>query len=496
MTGKELWGSILQKAMEGKLVPQRKEEGTAAELLKEIRKERAKLVKEGKFKKTKPLPAVSEEEKPFDIPDSWEWVRLGDIVTKDIKRGKSPRYAIKSNILVFAQKCNTKQRTINLGLAKYLDENNIDKYTPDDYLQDRDIVINSTGIGTMGRVGLYHSTDNSKGLIVVPDSHVTVIRSTVNIDISYLYSAILLHEPDFERQGEGSTKQKELRPATISSLVFPLPPLAEQHRIVEKLEILKPLVDAYGQAAEELDELNRKFPGDLKKSLLQQAMEGKLVPQRKEEGTAAELLKEIRKEKSKLVKEGKLKKTKPLPAVSEEEKPFDIPDSWEWVRLGDIGDWCSGATPPRQHPEYYGGDIPWLKTGDLNDGYISNIPEYISQEGFEHSSVRLNPIGSVLIAMYGATIGKLGILQIPATTNQACCACILYSGVDNQYLFYFLLSHRSAFLKQGAGGAQPNISKAKIINTVMPLPPLAEQQRIVKKLESLLALCDKLQPED
>ena len=225
-------------------------------------------------------------------------------------------------------------------------------------------------------------------------------------------------------------------------------------------------------------------------SILQKAMEGKLVPQRKEEGTAAELLKEIRKERAKLVKEGKLKKAKPLPAVREEEKPFDIPDSWEWVRLGDIGDWCSGATPSRQHPEYYGGDIPWLKTGDLNDGYISNIPEYISQEGFEHSSVRLNPIGSILIAMYGATIGKLGILQIPATTNQACCACILYRGVDNQYLFYFLLSHRSSFIKQGAGGAQPNISKAKIINTVMPLPPLSEQHRIVEKLENLKPLVE------
>ena len=488
MTGKELWGSILQKAMEGKLVPQRKEEGTAAELLKEIRKEKAKLVKEGKLKKTKPLPAVREEEKPFDIPDSWEWVRLRDIVYNHGQKKPTEKFSYidigsidntsqklnDSEKIIMPEKAPSRaRRIVQLGDILYA--------TVRPYLHNMCIVDKTLSYPPIASTGF------------------AVMATFEGVERKYLFYFLL--SPAFDSYANSNQNAKGVAYPAINdkalyNALIPLPPLFEQHRIVEKLEILKPLVDAYGQTAEELDELNRKFPGDLKKSLLQQAMEGKLVSQRKEEGTAAELLKEIRKERAKLVKEGKLKKAKPLPAVSEEEKPFDIPDSWEWVRLGDIGDWCSGATPSRQHPEYYGGDIPWLKTGDLNDGYISNISEYISQEGFEHSSVRLNPIGSVLIAMYGATIGKLGILQIPATTNQACCACILYSGVDNQYLFYFLLSHRSAFLKQGVGGAQPNISKAKIINTVMPLPPLAEQQRIVKKLESLLALCDKLQPED
>ena len=170
----------------------------------------------------------------------------------------------------------------------------------------------------------------------------------------------------------------------------------------------------------------------------------------------------------------------------EEQLPFEIPDSWQWIRLATVGDWGSGATPSRTHPEYYGGDIPWLKTGDLNDGYIVHIPESITAEALEKTSVRLNPKDSVLIAMYGATIGKLGILTYPATTNQACCACLPIEGVYNKFLFYFLMSHKTAFIKRGEGGAQPNISKEKIIATLMPLPPLAEQQRIVAKIEQIL----------
>ena len=173
------------------------------------------------------------------------------------------------------------------------------------------------------------------------------------------------------------------------------------------------------------------------------------------------------------------------PVCIADEVPFDIPDSWEWVRLGSIGDWGSGATPSRSVPEYYDGDIPWLKTGDLNDGHIEYIPEKISHLALEKTSVRLNPTGSVLIAMYGATIGKVGILTFPATTNQACCAC-LPIGIYNEYLFYFLMSQKVAFIKQGEGGAQPNISKAKIVATLMPLPPLAEQYRIVAKIKEVI----------
>ncbi len=242
----------------------------------------------------------------------------------------------------------------------------------------------------------------------------------------------------------------------------------------------------------------------LKNSILQMAVQGKLVPQDPNDEPASVLLERIRAEKEKLIKEGKIKKEKnpsvifrgadnlPYekigknePVCIADEVPSEIPESWEWVRLGSIGDWGSGATPSRTTPEYYNGNIPWLKTGDLNDGYITHIPETITERALLETSVRLNPIGSVLIAMYGATIGKLGILQTPATTNQACCACIPFTGIYNEFLFYFLMSQKLAFIKRGEGGAQPNISKEKIVATLMPLPPKAEQKRIVEKLHIL-----------
>ena len=232
-------------------------------------------------------------------------------------------------------------------------------------------------------------------------------------------------------------------------------------------------------------------PQELKNSILQLAIQGKLVPQRPEEGNAEELYKQIQAEKQKLIKEGKIKKEKPLPPITDNEKPFEIPASWKWVRLGEIGSWASGATPSRSNSDYYNGTIPWLKTGDLNDSYITDTSECITELALFKTSVRLNPIGSVLIAMYGATIGKIGILKIDATTNQACCACIPLDGILNKYIFYFLLGYRQNFIKMGAGGAQPNISKEKIINTSFPLPPLAEQKRIVAKIEELLPYVER-----
>ena len=170
-----------------------------------------------------------------------------------------------------------------------------------------------------------------------------------------------------------------------------------------------------------------------------------------------------------------------------------MPEGWEWQKLGDIGTWQSGATPSRLNKDYYGGDIPWLKTGDLNDDYIYEIPETITQKALEETSVKLNPAGSVLIAMYGATIGKVGILTFPTTTIQACCACVDYQGIEKMYLFYFLLSHKEEFIMLGGGGAQPNISKEKIVDTFIPIPPLLEQNRIVNAIEQWFYLIDTLE---
>ena len=227
--------------------------------------------------------------------------------------------------------------------------------------------------------------------------------------------------------------------------------------------------------------------------ILDLAIHGKLVPQDPNDEPASVLLERIRAEKERLIKEGKIKRPKKTKTTSDkphyENVPFEVPSSWVWTTLGEIGNWQSGATPSRLRKDYYGGNIPWLKTGDLNDGYISVIPEYITETALKETSVKLNPKDSVLIAMYGATIGKVGILSFPATTNQACCACTDYL-VKKMYLFYFLLANREKFIAMGGGGAQPNISKEKIVSTLIPLPPKQEQSRIVEGIEHWLSLVD------
>ena len=234
---------------------------------------------------------------------------------------------------------------------------------------------------------------------------------------------------------------------------------------------------------------------ELREKILDLAMRGKLVKQDTNDEPASVLLEKITKEKEQLIKEKKIKKTKPLPEITDEEKPFDIPDSWEWVRLGKVANWSAGATPSRKKREYYlNGTIPWLKTGDLNDAVVDTTSEFITELGAKNSSVKLNKPGNILIAMYGATIGKLGIVGKKAlTTNQACLGGEPYSGIYNWYLFYYLLASRKSLIKLGAGGAQPNISKQKVENYLFPLPPLEEQSRIADKIAQLFALLRKVE---
>ena len=235
----------------------------------------------------------------------------------------------------------------------------------------------------------------------------------------------------------------------------------------------------------------------LRQKILDLAIHGKLVPQDPNDEPASVLLERIKAEKERLIKEGKIKKSKKSAKTSDTPHygnvPFEVPEGWVWATLGEVGTWQSGGTPSRSNQTYYGGNIPWLKTGDLNDGLISYIPESITEEAVANSSAKINPTGSVLIAMYGATIGKLGILTFPATTNQACCACIEFNAIIQLYLFYFLLSQRNEFIAKGGGGAQPNISKEIIVNTFIPLPPLSEQQRIVMEIEKWFALIDQVE---
>lgn len=231
----------------------------------------------------------------------------------------------------------------------------------------------------------------------------------------------------------------------------------------------------------------------LRELILQLAVQGKLVTQDEQDESAVRLLERIEAERKRLVREKKIRELRPLLPVSEDEQLFEIPDNWQWVRLGEIGDWGAGATPDRKNPDYYGGSTFWFKSGELNDGYISESEETITNLALQKCSLRLNQPGDVLIAMYGATIGKVAILEKTATTNQAVCACTCFNGVYNRFLFLLLKAYKSRFTNQGAGGAQPNISREKIIHTTAPLPPLGEQKRIVAKVDELMRLCDELE---
>ena len=265
---------------------------------------------------------------------------------------------------------------------------------------------------------------------------------------------------DYTQQCGYGVKMPRLSTTDACNGMIPLPPLAEQKRIVKEIEHWFSLIDVIESGKEDLQATIKQA----KSKILDLAIHGKLVPQDPNDEPASELLKRINSKAEITCDNGH------YPNI-----PFDIPRNWIWVELGKIGRWQSGSTPNRLNKAYYGGNIPWLKTGDLNDGYITHIPEYITEKALNETSVKLNPIGSVLIAMYGATIGKIGILTFAATTNQACCACDVFEGIEKEYLFYFLLSHKEEFIKLGGGGAQPNISKEKIVSTYIPLPPNAEQ---------------------
>ena len=244
---------VLDLAIRGQLVPQDPADEPASVLLERIRAEKEELIKQGKIKRDKKESVIFrgednsyyekigsdviciDEEVPFEIPETWEWMRLESCCVKEIRRGKSPKYIDESGTLVFAQKCNTKHSGIDVGLALFLDESTLGRYPDDEYMHDGDVVINSTGTGTLGRVGIYHATDNHLGLPIVPDSHVTVIRATHSIQAFFMYAFMKANQSELEKKGEGSTNQKELKPLTLKEMLIPIPPYSEQERIVDAL---------------------------------------------------------------------------------------------------------------------------------------------------------------------------------------------------------------------------------------------------------------------
>lgn len=481
MNAQDLKNSILQLAIEGKLVPQRKEEGTAKELLAEIRAEKARLIKEKKIKKSKPLPEITDEEKPFDIPDSWEWVRLDDIC-KSISDGDHQAPPKSENGVPFLVISDVRSGKLNFKNTRHVPVEYFKTLSPERIPLKGDIlftVTGSYGIPVLINVDMEFCFQR----------HIALLKPMID----YTFLSYILESPFIKTQCDAvatGTAQKTVGLKSLKSLLLPLPPLYEQGRIITKIEELQPDIDAYDKAQTKLQAIEQRFPDDMKKSLLQYAIEGKLVPQRKEEGTAKDLLAEIRAEKARLVKEKKIKKSKPLPDITDDEKPYDIPDSWEWRRLGDIATIVTGGTPRKSQPLYYGGEFPFYKPADIQDNKYLNTPkEFLSNKGKEKA--KFVPKGSIAVNCIG-NIGKSAILPYDGATNQQINSICYY--IYPEYLYWFCQSMMFILQlkKVSSMTTIPIVNKSKVEQCIIPLPPLAEQRRIVAKLEELLPLCDQL----
>ncbi|WP_302173540.1 restriction endonuclease subunit S [Megasphaera elsdenii] len=490
MNAQDLKNSILQRAIEGKLVPQRAEEGTARDLLAEIRAEKEKLIREKKIKKTKPLPEISDDEKPFEIPESWEWVRFEDIF--EIARGGSPR-----PIKQFLTQSHDGINWIKIG-----DTEIGDKYIVSTKEKIIPKGLSKSRLVEVGDLLLTNSMSYGRPYILktrgaIHDGWLVLSPYFEKINKEFFYyiiSSPYVHN-QFARTVSGAVV-KNLNKDKVKKIFIPLPPLVEQYRIVARIEELQPDIDAYDKAHTELRTIEQRFPDDMKKSLLQYAIEGKLVPQRKEEGTARDLLAEIRAEKEKLIKEKKIKKTKPLPEITDDEKPFDIPDSWEWVRLEEIGSVIGGGTPKTKIIEYWDGTIPWITPADMKfiGKYAKGGKRNISSLGLQKSSAQLMPKGTVLFSSR-APIGYIAIADNDISTNQGFKSIVPFDMRCNEYIYYCLQARLNDIKHRASGTTFKEISGAEFGKTMIPFPPLAEQHRIVARIEELLPLCRQLAGE-
>ena len=510
MNTKQLRQKILDLAIKGKLVPQDPNDEPASKLLERIREEKEQLIKDGKLKRDKKESYIFvgddklhyekfsdgsvvciEDEIPFEIPDTWAWCRLSEIIKlisgQDLQ---SNQYNDEGNGMLY------------ITGASCIENEKLKKNRWTEYPKSISIK-NDILISCKGSIGTIAINTEDKVHIARQIMAIRTNSYCYNLFIKILIKNII---PVIQSKSKGVIPGIE-RKDILDSLVA-IPPLSEQQRISETVETLLQLVETIDSDKIDLSDLIKQT----KAKVLDLAIKGKLVPQDQNDEPVDKLLEKIREEKEKLIKEGKLKRDKNETYIFknsddnsyyeqidgetvciDDDLPFEIPDSWRWCKLGNIGDWGAGSTPNRNKFEYYNnGTIPWLKTGDLNDGYINTVPEYITEKALKETSVCIKPKGSILIAMYGATIGKLGILNIDSTTNQACCACQCIH-INNLYLFYYLMSQRNNLKEMGMGGAQPNISRELLVNYYFALPPVNEQLKIVSKIKDIFAQLDIMQ---
>ena len=449
-----------------------------------------------------------DEEIPFEIPSSWSWARLLN-VSIYIQRGKSPKYSPIKKYPVIAQKCN-QWAGFSIDKAQFIEPESLSKYAIERFLQDEDLMWNSTGLGTLGRMAVYYAKLNPYELAVA-DSHVTVIRlfkPFMSPLFFYFYFASPTVQNVIEDKSDGSTKQKELSTTTVCNYLVPIPPRNEQTRIISKVTSLLPVIERYGTQQEKLDKLNRTINEQIKKSVLQEVIQGKLVPQIASEGTAHELLEQIKTEKQKLVKEGTLKKSalndsvifrgddnKYYEQIGEDcnditdEIPFDLPCNWCWCRFSNIASTTIGKTPTRGEQTYWiNGKYNWVSISDMIDGgLISTTKEKVSDLAVkEVFSAPISEKGCLLMS-FKLSIGKTSILNIDAFHNEA--IITIRPIIDKEYAmrnYLFKVLPLIANLGESKDAIKGKTLNSKsLANLLIPLPPLQEQQRIIEQMNIL-----------
>jgi type I restriction enzyme S subunit len=532
---KKLRELILELAVRGKLVPQDPNDEPASELLKKIEAEKARLVEAGKIKGAKSPLEINDGDVIYNPPKGWTWSRMGDLA--QFQKG----YAFKSKDYLESGLMITKIQNLtdnHLQNAAYISPDKASEFEQF-LLSEGDIVMTTVGswfsapISAVGRSFLINSLfDNS-----LLNQNAVRIRPWDQINPMYLYTCVnsSIFKSYLVKEAQGTANQASITQISIKNFSICVPPKGEQHRIVTKVDELMALcdqleaqteasVDAHKTLVEVLlatltdakdaDELNDNWQtisqhfdllfttqasiDQLKQTILQLAVMGKLVKQDPKDEPAAKLLERIATEKQQLIKDGKIKKQKPLPPITDEDKPFDLPNSWESERIGTFGIVGTGSTPSRSNPDYWEPpEFNWVSSGETSDFFVSATKEKVSALAIKETNVSLYPAGTLIVAMYGQgkTRGQITELLSEAGTNQACAAIRLVNNAKH-HKNYVKLYFRKAYAElrsHAAGGAQPNLNVGKIANTVLALPPLAEQHRIVAKVDELMALCDSLE---
>ena len=483
MTPEQLKASILQYAIQGKLVEQRPEEGTGEELYQQIQAERQRLIQEKKIKKEKPLAEISEDEIPFDIPESWKWCYIGELFLHNTGKAQNSTGSQNGTIRKFITTSNLYWDEFDFTKVKEMPftDKELERCT----VQKGDLLVCEGG--DCGRSAVWKYDEE-----VCIQNHVHRLRPYQPVDIYYFYYLFYFYKNTGKLRGRGVAIQG-LSNEAIHRVIVPLPPFAEQKRIVAKIEELLPLADRYAASYEKLEQFNAKFPESMRKSILQYAIQGKLVEQRAGEGTGEELYQQIQAEKQRLIQEKKIKKEKPLAEISEDEIPFDIPKSWKWVRIPEIGTSSLGKTLNKSIDA--GKEVPYLCS--INVYWEGINLDQVKTAKFSALDMEkyLLQRGSLLICE-GGDVGRSAVWDSDTEMYyQNALHCVRFLGGINPYYFRycFELYKGNKILENASKGMTiKHLVQGSLYSILFPLPPLAEQKRIVAKIEELLPLCDRL----